>query len=90
MECPDLDRCPICQRGPIDCDWIPENGQFLVRCPQCTVFTITASLASRFDQPISRDDRLRLNRLSCYLRNAGDDDDREVTEINWRSVAVDG
>ena len=90
MESPDLNRCSVCRHESIVCVWIPEHGQFLVRCPQCTVFTITKSLAAQFDQSLPRDDRLWLKRLSCYLRNAGDDDDREVTEISWRRLAIDG
>jgi len=90
MESPDLDRCPICQHDSIECDWIPEYGQFQVRCPQCAVFTITASLAAQFGRSLSHDDRVWLKRLSTYLRNAGDDDEREVTEVSWRRLAAEG
>ena len=86
---PHLDRCPVCRREPIDCDWIPEYGQFLVRCQKCTVYSIEPSLAARFGQPLFLRDRVLLERLSTYLCNAGEDDDREVTEISWRRLAVE-
>ncbi len=86
---PHLDRCPVCGREPIDCDWIPEYRQFLVGCPKCTVYSIEKSLAVRFGQPLFLKDRVLLERLSTYLGNAQEDDDREITEINWRILAVE-
>ena len=86
---PHLERCPVCGHESIDCDWIPEYRQFLVRCPKCTVYSIERALAVRFGQPLFLKDRVLLERLSAYLGNAGEDDDREITEASWRRLAVE-
>ena len=85
-----LDSCPVCGQQLIDEHWIDEHQQFLVGCPQCTTFTITETLARLFRHPLSADDRRLLKSLSYYLHNAGDDDERELTETSWVRLAVGG
>ena len=83
------DRCPICGRPVADACWIEERRQFFIECPQCTTFTITAELAARFRCALHPDERRMVDRLSRYLRDAGDDDDREVTESSWIALAAE-
>ena len=85
---PTLDRCPICGRQPAVALWIEEYRQFLVECPRCTTFTITPTLAARFRFVLVPDERRLVERLSRYLQQAGDDDDREVTEDSWVGLAA--
>ena len=87
---PTLDLCPLCGSKPHDVGWLDEQEQFLVDCPQCTPYTITPGMANRFRCRLASDDRGMVERLSCYLHQAGDDDDREVTEESWRRLAAEG
>ena len=80
-------RCPICGYGVSDVCWVAERRQFLVECPRCTTFTITASLAARFGCGLHRDESRLVARLSRYLRDAGDDVEREITEASWTWLA---
>ena len=77
-EPPELDRCPICGRNEVFACWVEEQRQFLVECLKCTTFTISAPMADYFRGARDPADRDVLNRLSRYLREAGDDDDREI------------
>ena len=89
-EPPAPDRCPLCgHTGAVSC-WLEDPGQFLVECPHCTVFTITAPLAARFRCEFHPDERRLVARLSLYLRGAGDDGDREITADSWIGLAADG
>ena len=83
-----LDRCPLCGQPLTDAPWLEEYRQFLVECPQCTTFTITPTLAARFRFVLVPDERRLVERLSRYLQQAGDDDDREVTEDSWVGLAA--
>ena len=82
----DLSECPICGAVPFTL-WLDEKNFFLVECPDCTTFTITESLVRLFRCALAPDDRDSLRRLANYLHNAGDDDDREITEESWRRLA---
>ena len=86
---PTLQRCPVCGGEPADVGWYGQQG-FLVDCPWCTQYTITPTLAEGFAGPLSVPDRRLLERLSSYLRDAGDDDERELTEDSWRRLALGG
>ena len=70
--------------------WMEELRQFHVECSQCTTFTITAPLAERFRCGLHPDERRLVGWLSRYLRDAGDDDDREITEYSWIGLAAEG
>ena len=85
-----LDRCPLCGGEPRDASWFDEQQQFLVDCPLCTTYTITAGLARRFRCLLAPDERRLVDQLSRYLQQAGDDDDREVTEDSWRRLVAEG
>lgn len=82
-------RCPICGRPVADACWMGERRQFLIECPQCTTFTITAPLAARFRCALHPEERQLVDRLSRYLRDANDDDDREITESSWIGLAAE-
>ncbi len=86
---PPLDLCPLCGRTPDDVGWVDEREQFLVDCPQCTPYTITLGMANRFRCLLDPDERRMVERLSRYLHQAGDDDDREVTEESWLRLAAE-
>lgn len=86
---PGLDLCPLCGRRPRDVGWFDEQEQFLVDCPHCTQYTITPGMADRFRCLLAPDERRMVDRLSRYLRQAGDDDDREVTEESWLRLAAE-
>lgn len=47
-------------------------------------------MANRFRCLLAPDERRMVDRLSRYLRQAGDDDDREVTEESWLRLAAEG
>lgn len=87
---PTLNSCPLCGCKPDYAGWIEEQQQFLVDCPHCTTYTITAGLANRFQCLLAPEERHLVDRLSHYLRDAGDDDDREVTEDSWLRLAAEG
>ena len=82
-------RCPICGYRVSDVCWMEERRQFLVECPQCTTFTITAQLTARFRCELHPDHRRLVARLSRYLRDAGEDDEREITEDSWTWLAAE-
>ena len=82
-----LTSCPVCGYQPIYGDWIDEKQLFLVDCTHCTTFTITESLVKQFKRPLTNSNRYLKTQLSLYLRSAGDDDDRELTETSWRQLA---
>ena len=86
---PTLERCPLCGREPADVGWYGEQG-FLVDCTWCTQYTITSPLAEYFAGALTLPDRQLVRRLSRYLHEAGDDDDRELTAESWRRLAVGG
>ena len=87
---PMLDCCPLCGGKPQGVYWLGEQQQFLVDCPLCTTYTITAGLANRFLCLLDADERGMVEQLSRYLQQAGDDGDREVTEDSWRRLAAEG
>ncbi len=87
---PILDSCPLCGRKLICPVWLEERQQFLVECSLCTTFTITPYLASRFGCLLVPYERNMVKQLSHYLREAGDDADREVTEDSWLRLADEG
>ena len=72
-----------------DMIWVQERRQYLVECPQCMTFTITARLAARFRCVLHPDERRLVARLSRYLRDASDDDDRQITEDSWIRFATE-
>ena len=86
---PTLDLCPLCSRKPDDVGWVDEQEQFLVDCPHCTPYTITLGMANHFRSLLEPDERRIVERLSRYLHQAGDDDDREVTEESWLRLAAE-
>lgn len=87
---PTLESCPLCGRK-LNCPvWLEDKEQFLVECSLCTTFTITAYLAGRFGCLLVPYERTMVERLSRYLREAGDDDDREITEDSWLRLAAEG
>jgi len=84
--------CPIC-RGSASATWIEEKGQFLVKCDNCTTFTITQERHTAFMNAWHYDDRetlMKLESLSQYLRLGADDCDREVTAESWILLALEG
>lgn len=68
---------------------IPEYDQILVECSLCTTFTIARELAAAFRAPQNLKELHLLRLLSLYLRQAGDDDNREVTDVSWRILAAE-
>ena len=46
-------------------------------------------MANRFRCLLEPDECRMVERLSRYLRQAGDDDDREVTEESWLRLAAE-
>lgn len=86
---PTLDRCPLCGRQPVDADWYGPPG-FLVNCSSCRYYTITQDLVVELAGPLSLPDRQLLRRLSACLREAGEDDERELTVSSWRRLAAGG
>ena len=87
MKDQDLSECPVCGAPPIFALWLEDNGMFAVECPDCTTFTITKSLAALLRCSVAQGDREALARLSGYLRSAGDDGERELTEESWMRLA---
>ena len=82
-----LNSCLVCGHQSIDAHWIDEKQLFLVDCQQCTTFTITKTLVELFRGSLTASERHLRKQLSCYLRNAGDDDERELTETSWCRLA---
>ena len=82
-----LDSCPVCGHQFIVDNWIDDKLMFLIDCQQCTTFTITKTLVELFRGSLTASERRLRIRLSCYLRNAGDDDERELTETSWFRLA---
>lgn len=80
------DQCPICRMPAVICE-VPEKVLLLVECPLCSTFTITLSAARTFAS-LGPEEIGTLRLLSRYLRQAGDDDDREVTEQSWLRLAA--
>ncbi len=78
------DDCPLCGRRLIEAHWISEYSQFLFTCPSCTTFTIPPELDKSFGTEFRGDPDIP--RLSRYLREAGEDDNREITVESWRTV----
>ena len=74
----ELNSCSVC------------GHQLIVDCQQCTTFTITKTLVELFQSSLTASERRLRKRLSCYLRNAGDDDERELTEMSccWLAEEV--
>jgi hypothetical protein len=84
--------CPIC-RGSATAIWIEEQREFLLKCDNCTTFTITEERQSAFREAWRLGDRetlMKLELLSHYLRLGGEDCDREVTADTWLSLALEG
>ena len=81
------DNCPVCGQPVAFGQWIEERQRFLVECPQCTTFTITERLANRFRCLLEPDERRLVAQLSRYLQHAHEDDDRDLTEDSWVSLA---
>lgn len=79
--------CPICRTRSVICE-VPEKVLLLVECPLCSTFTITQSAARTFAS-LGPEEIGTLRLLSRYLRQAGDDDDREVTEQSWLKLAAE-
>ena len=70
-----------------DAIWLPEYAQFFVTCPRCTTFTISRGLARIFATELRGAPELA--RLSCYLRDPENEDDREVTEDTWQRMCAE-
>ena len=85
-----LSTCPICGYSLISGIWVEELGVFLVDCSRCTTFTISPALAAEFRQMRESGPCVDLESLSKYLREADDDDDREIREDSWHKLAVQG
>lgn len=66
-----------------------DRSQFFVECPERTTFTITARWLPVSVAACILKRRRLVDRLSRYLRHAGDDDDREVTEDSWQRMAAE-
>ena len=84
-----LNSCPVCGHQLIDDHWIDEQQKFLVECQQCTTFTITKTLIEMFLGSLTTYEHHLKELLSRYLRNAGDEDEREITETSWRQLTED-
>jgi len=85
--------CPICRAH---AELIPieaYGGITLVKCSQCTTFTISRERFGAFAAAWDNGDReqlMCLESLSRYLRCSTDDEDRHVTSDNWRTLAIEG
>jgi len=84
--------CPICRASAREI-WLDENGVFLVQCEQCSTFTITPERRTAFAEAW-RDHRrellMFLELISCYLRLADDDGQRDVSADTWMHLAAEG
>lgn len=92
MTTPNGRGCPVC-RAPAWMMWVEQRRCVAVECDVCTTFTITTERLRAFRQAWRQDDRailLRLEQLSRYLRRAGDEGERAVTEASWLALAIEG
>lgn len=86
------EACPICGSSESG-EWLAENNRYLFDCEACSTFTITAERVKAFTDAWRAGDReilMCLESLSSYLRRAGDDDERDVTEDTWLALAIEG
>ncbi len=85
-------RCPICGTSAVG-TWVDGNAIFLFDCEQCSTFTITMERLAAFEEAWrvgDRDTLMCLEAISHYLRRAGDDGDRDITDASWMEFALDG
>jgi hypothetical protein len=84
--------CPIC-RGSAVGTQIDDPPVALFECEQCSTFTITTERMAVFANAWQRNDRetlMYVEAISAYLRHAGDDDERHISDETWIKFAVEG